>query len=83
MNTISIIEANYKGNFLLELIFNDNKKKLINFNDFFASKSHPQFNKYKKEENFKKFKIENGNIIWGKDWDMIFPLWDLYNGKLN
>ena len=50
---------------------------------FLETHSHPQFNKYKKINNFKKFKIENGNVVWGKDWDMIFPVFDLYNGLLN
>ena len=36
----------------------------------------------KKEYNFKRFKIENGNIVLGNNWDMIFPVYDLYNGKL-
>jgi hypothetical protein len=31
---------------------------------------------------FKKFRIENGNLVWGKDWDMIFPLYDLYPGRV-
>jgi hypothetical protein len=51
--------------------------------NFFTAHSHPQYNKYKKPENFKRFKIENGNIVWGKDWDMIFPVYDLYTGKIN
>jgi len=41
------------------------------------------FKEYKKPENFKRFKIENGNVVWGKDWDMIFPVYDLYRGKIN
>lgn len=82
MKAINIISANYKGNFLLELMFNDNKKTVVDFNSFFENHSHPQYNKYKKEENFLKYKIENGNIVWGKDWDMIFPVWDLYQGKV-
>ena len=45
--------------------------------------SFTQYNKYKKQENFKKFKIENGNIVWGKDWDLIFPVYDLYEGKID
>lgn len=82
MKTINIISANYKGNFLLELMFDDNKKTVVDFNSFFETHSHPQYNKYKKEENFLKYKIENGNIVWGKDWDMIFPVWNLYQGKV-
>ncbi len=58
------------------------EKQVIDFASFFEH-SHPQHNRYKKEENFKRFKIENGNIVWGKNWDMIFPLHDLYKGKVN
>ncbi len=83
MKVISVKEANYIDAFLLEIIFNDNKKNLIDFSQFFNSHNHPQYNKYKKLDNFKKFKIENGNVVWGKDWDMIFPVFDLYKGKLN
>jgi hypothetical protein len=82
MKAINIISANYKGNFLLELIFNDNKKTVVDFNEFFKKHHHPQYNKYKKEGNFLKYKIENGNVVWGKDWDMIFPVWNLYNGRV-
>lgn len=34
------------------------------------------------DKNFKKFKIEYGNVVWGKDWDMIFPVYDLYLEKI-
>ena len=83
MKKISVKKVNYIDNFLLEIIFNDNKKNVVDFGVFLETHSHPQFNKYKKINNFKKFKIENGNVVWGKDWDMIFPVFDLYNGFLN
>jgi hypothetical protein len=83
MKTIFIIDAKHKGNHKLEIVFNDNKKTTVNFESFLKTHRHPQFNKYKKVENFKKFKIENGNIIWGRNWDMIFPLHELYEGKIS
>ena len=83
MKPISIKEAKYASAFKLEIIFNDGNKKTVDFGDFLQSHSHPQFNKYKKINNFKRFKIENGNIVWGKDWDMIFPVYDLYKGVVN
>ena len=82
MKTISIKNAVYAGKFKLKILFTDKKEKIVNFETFLKKHSHPQFNKYKKEENFKKFQIENGNVVWGKDWDMIFPIWDLYKGKV-
>lgn len=82
MKTVSIIAATYKDAFKLELLFNDNKIRVIDFSEFLETHSHPQYNRYKKETNFKKFAIENGNVVWGKDWDMIFPVYDLYKGKI-
>lgn len=82
MEILSITEAKYLNNFKVEIVFNHKSKKIVDFEEFLKSHSHPQFNKYKKEENFKKFKIENGNLVWGKDWDMIFPVYDLYTGKV-
>ena len=82
MRTISVIAANYLNGFSLEIVFNDNKKKKVDFSDFFETHTHPQDNKYKKVENFKKLKIENGNVVWGKDWDMIFLVYNLYEGKI-
>ena len=83
MKVISIREAKYIDGFKVEVLFSDNKKQVVDFSGFLANNSHPQFNRYKKPENFRKFKIENGNIVWGKDWDMIFPVYDLYKGKVN
>ena len=83
MKSISVIEVKYKEAFKLEIVFNDNKKRVIDFEFFLLSHNHPQYNKYKKEDNFKRFKIENGNIVWGNNWDMIFPVYDLYKGKIN
>ncbi len=68
--------------YLVEFVFDDTKKTVVDFEDFFNTHSHPQYNKYKKIENFKKFKIENGNVVWGKGWDLIFPVSDLYKGKI-
>jgi hypothetical protein len=83
MKIISVKEANYIEGLKMEILFTDNKKTVIDFSAFFQTHSHPQYNKYKKPDNFKKFKIENGNIVWGKNWDMIFPVYDLYNEKIN
>lgn len=82
MKVISVKEALWAGDYKVDIIFNDNKKKTIDFAVFLNSHSHPQYNKYKQPTQFKKFRIENGNLVWGKDWDMIFPVYDLYLGKV-
>ena len=83
MKTIAVSNANYIEGYKIEVIFSDNKKNVVDFGTFLSTHSHPQYNKYKNPENFKKFKVENGNIVWGKDWDMIFPVYELYKGKIN
>lgn len=82
MKTISIIKATHTTEYKIKLIFNDKSERVIDFGKFFASHSHPQYNKYKNPILFKKFKIEMGNIVWGKDWDLIFPVYNLFKGKI-
>ena len=82
MKAVSVKGAKYIDGFKVELLYSDNKKNVVDFAGFLKTHSHPQFNKYKKIANFKKFNIENGNVVWGKDWDMIFPVYDLYTGKI-
>lgn len=83
MKPIAVKEANYIEGYKLEIIFTNNKKKIVDFEQFLKAHSHPQYNKYKKTENFRRFEIENGNVIWGSGWDMIFPVYDLYQGNVN
>ncbi len=63
MKTINIISAQYIKEYKIKLVFSDKTEKIIDFIAFFNSNSHPQWNKYKKIQNFKKFKIQNGNIV--------------------
>lgn len=83
MKTIAVAGAKHIDGYKVEVVFNDHTRKIVEFGTFLTTHSHPQYNKYKSEKNFKKFKIENGNIVWGKDWDMIFPVHQLYEGKLH
>jgi len=76
-----IIKANYLNNFLIELVFADGKINKVDFESFVNN--YPAYPEYKKIENFKKFKLVEGNIVWGENWDMIFPLLDLYNNDLS
>lgn len=50
--------------------------------DFIRRNPHPQYNKYLDQEQFKDFSIENGNIVWGKNWNLIFPIEQLHKGEI-
>jgi hypothetical protein len=78
---IKLIKAEYIEDYTVRLYFDDEVIRDIDFGHFLKTHPHPQHNKYLKYSNFKKFKIENGNIVWGKSWDLIFDLWDMYKGK--
>jgi hypothetical protein len=60
--------------------FNDNTTKTVDVGDFIRRHPHPQYNKYLDPRKFSRFKIENGNIVWGRNWDLVFPVEQLYEG---
>jgi hypothetical protein len=78
---IEIKSACYIGDFVIRILFNDSKQKLIDFKPFLENSLHPSIRKYLDENKFKQFKIIDGNLNWN-DYDMIFPLEDLYEGKI-
>ncbi|MBQ0007584.1 MAG: DUF2442 domain-containing protein [bacterium] len=83
MRKIRVSSAKYIGNFSLRIFFNDGSQKELNFGDYIRSHPHPQYNKYLIEENFINFSIEMGNVVWGENWDLIFPIEALYSGNLS
>lgn len=83
MESLYIKDATNVGNLSLELVFSDNTTRIVNIGDFIRKHPHPQYNKYLDPKKFSKFTLENGNVIWGKNWDLIFPIEQLYTGKLN
>lgn len=78
---ISIIEAKYTGDFTIEFEFSDRVKRAINFRPFLEKSRNPMTKKYLKEEYFKNFQVEHGDIVWN-DYEMCFPIWDLHEGAL-
>ena len=83
MKTISIIKVEYIGELSVKLFFNDSTATTVNVGNFIKKNPHPQYNKYLDEKNFKKFKIDSGNVVWGNSWDLIFPIEQLYKGVIH
>jgi hypothetical protein len=78
---ISIISAEYTGEYKVKLTFSDGVIKEIDFAAFLNSAKNPMARKYLDKKLFRKFKIEYGDIIWN-DYEMCFPIWELYEGKI-
>ena len=76
-----IEKADYISDFSVELKFNDGTVKIVNFGAYLKNHPHPQYNKYLKPLNFRKFHLDHGNIVWGKNWDLAFPVEQLYTGN--
>jgi ribosomal protein S4E len=87
MSTINTIplkvkKATYLDGFKVFIVFNDGKKNTVDFKEYLDTINNGFLVKYKKPSVFKNFAIENGNLVWGKDWDLIFPVTQLYKGKI-
>lgn len=78
---IKIKNAKYLSDFALRITFNNGIEKLIDFKPFLSNAIHPSVKKYFNETLFKNFKIVDGNLNWN-DYELIFPISDLYNGKI-
>ncbi len=82
MNRLHITQAICNDDLTVSLLFSDNMQQVVNVGEFIRKHPHPQYNKYLRPVNFKKGTIENGNVVWGKNWDLIFPIEQLYAGQI-
>ena len=80
---IRVVDAVYEGNYNVRVSFNDGTAQIVDFGPFLFEHPHPQYNKYQDTEQFKRFSIEMGNVVWGESWDLIFPVEQLYRGAIS
>ena len=78
---IEIKSARYIGDYAIRIFFSDGSNKLVDFKPFLESSVHPSIRKYLDETRFKNYQIVDGNINWN-DYDLIFPIEDLIEGKI-
>lgn len=82
MENVKIIKVADAGNLTVTLTFSDDTIRNVDIGDFIRRHPHPQYNKYLDPKKFRKFTIENGNVVWGKNWDLMFPIEQLYTGVI-
>jgi len=78
---IQIKSARYIGDFAIRVSFSDGFNRLVDFKPFLETSLHPSIRTYLDEAKFKNYEIVDGNLNWN-DYDLIFPIEDLYEGKL-
>jgi hypothetical protein len=64
------------------ILFADGERRVVDFGPFLRRASHPAIQAYLDEERFRQFVISNGNVNWN-DYDLIFPVADLYAGSIS
>ena len=80
-NQLKIDSAKYLSDYAIRIRFSDGKEKLVDFKPFLSKSLHPSIKKYLDEKKFSNFSLTDGNLNWN-DYDLIFPLSDLYNGQI-
>ncbi|MCK9210638.1 MAG: DUF2442 domain-containing protein [Ignavibacteriaceae bacterium] len=78
---LEIKSAKYIGDYVVRIFFSDGITRLVDFKPFLESSLHPSIRKYLDETKFSQFRIIEGNLNWN-DYDLIFPIADLYEGKV-
>lgn len=78
---VSIEQADYKGDYVINLRFSDGVERNIDFSSFLKNAKNPMTKKYLDKELFKSFKIDHGDLVWN-DYEMCFPIWDLHEGRI-
>lgn len=76
-----ITTAQYLEGYKIKLIFSDRAEVVVDFAQFLSNSQHPEIRKYLALEEFKKFQVRDGNLDWN-DFDLCFPIADLYSGKV-
>ncbi len=82
LDNLQVKKAEYLNDYKLRISFSDGKEKVVDFSNYILNTNKAYLSKYKNPAYFKKFKIDHGNIVWGKDWDLIFPIQQLYEGNI-
>lgn len=78
---IDIVNVKHAGDYRLEISFSDGIRRIIDLESFLRRSSHPDIRKYLDQELFRRFTIENGDLMWG-DYELCFPIADLYDGTI-
>jgi len=78
---LEVTEAKYVSGYKLLLTFNDGAVRVVDFGPFLAKARNPDTTDYRDLKRFKSFHIHDGDLMWG-DYQMIFPIMDLYNGTI-
>ena len=73
--------ARHVSGYRLGLRFSDGHLSTVDFEPFLKNSAHPSIRAYLDLKRFKNFTLEDGVLHWN-DFDLDFPMADLYEGKI-
>jgi len=79
--SLKVLSAEYVSDYIINVVFSDGSQRHVDFQCFLENAMHSSVRKYLDKDKFMHFDIVDGNINWN-DYDMIFPVWDLYAGRI-
>ena len=82
MSRLYVTGATDVGGLCICVSFSDDTSRTVNIGDYILRHPHPQYNKYLDPKKFRRFSLENGNVVWGKNWDLVFPVEQLHAGVI-
>ena len=73
--------AEYVEAYKLRLQFSYGQERMVDFEPFLRNSLNPLIRKYLDLDEFKKFTVQYGDLMWN-DYDLCFPIADLYEGRV-
>ncbi len=78
---IAIKHAKYLDDYKIHLLFSEGVNHVVDFANFLSSSLNPMMRKFLYRTEFSKFEVLYGDLMWN-DFEMCFPIWALYQGKI-
>lgn len=79
---VRIVAVEYIPPYKLRLRFDDGHENIVDFALFLSRSRHPAIQSYHDRKRFRQFTLEDGFLHWN-DFDLVFPMADLYAGKIS
>jgi hypothetical protein len=79
---VQIESARFVAPYKLRLQFDGGHENTVDFGPFLKNSEHPSVRAYLDLKRFKNFTVEDGVLHWN-DFDLVFPMVDLYEGKIS
>jgi Protein of unknown function (DUF2442) len=78
---VHIQDVHHVRAYRLRIEFSDGNVTEVDFEPFLRAAAHPAIRRYLQPRRFKQFAITDGVLQWN-DFDLIFPMADLYAGVI-